>query len=243
MNTHLLEVDDLTVEIKGVRVVDKVNLHVDPNERILLIGPNGSGKTSLLNSIAGDPRYKVLNGRILLNGVDITNRSINERVMMGIGIAVQNPPKLKGVTLYDLAENILKLRGIRDVDRIYRYASELSLIEYLDRDVNVGFSGGEIKRTELFLTIIQEPKIALLDEVDSGVDIGNIKVMARVLDKVFKRGSNRSLIIVTHTGYIADYMEIDRAYIMINKRIIASGDPHEILSKIREYGYSEFIKS
>ena len=230
----MLEIRDLTVEASGRIILDSVKLTVRDGEKVLLLGPNGSGKSSLMQTIMGNPSYKILSGSIMFNGRDITGLSPEERARMGIGLIFQIPPKVKGVRLMDLIERIAKMRGI-DLDEIRRKAEELRISHLLERDLNVGFSGGEMKKAELLIMLSQRPKLALIDEIDSGVDVESMEHVGSSLNGILS--SDTSAIVVTHTGYISKYINADIAYVMLNGRIVCSGDPNSILDNIRREGF------
>ncbi|MGC8932387.1 MAG: ABC transporter ATP-binding protein [Candidatus Methanodesulfokora sp.] len=230
----MLEIRDLTVEASGRIILDSVKLTVRDGEKVLLLGPNGSGKSSLMQTIMGNPSYKILSGSIMFNGRDITGLSPEERARMGIGLIFQIPPKVKGVRLMDLIERIAKMRGI-DLDEIRRKAEELRISHLLERDLNVGFSGGEMKKAELLIMLSQRPKLALIDEIDSGVDVESMEYVGSSLNGILS--SDTSAIVVTHTGYISKYINADIAYVMLNGRIVCSGDPNSILDNIRREGF------
>jgi Fe-S cluster assembly ATP-binding protein len=231
----MLKINNLTVEIDNRIVLRKLNLTIGDNEVHVLFGPNGAGKTSLLLTILGIPTYKVISGEIYFNDKNITYYSINERVKLGIGIAFQRPPTLRGIKL----GHIINICMGRMTENITKEAIELATKlnfsrEFLERDVNFGFSGGEIKRSEILQLLAQRPSFAMLDEPDSGVDIENIELIGRTINELLSKGSG---LIVTHLGYILRYVRADKAHIMVNGKIVHSGSPSEILQSIMERGY------
>jgi Fe-S cluster assembly ATP-binding protein len=236
----MLKINNLTVEIDNRIVLRKLNLTIGDNEVHVLFGPNGAGKTSLLLTILGIPTYKVISGEIYFNDKNITYYSINERVKLGIGIAFQRPPTLRGIKL----GHIINICMGRMTENITKEAIELATKlnfsrEFLERDVNFGFSGGEIKRSEILQLLAQRPSFAMLDEPDSGVDIENIELIGRTINELLSKGSG---LIVTHLGYILRYVRADKAHIMVNGKIVHSGSPSEILQSIMERGYGGWIK-
>lgn len=231
---NILEIEGLSVEVAGRRVLDDVNLEVPRGEVHVLFGPNGCGKTSLLMSILGFSNYRIVSGRILFNGVDITSMPINERVKLGIGVAFQNPPAIRGVKLGDVIRSFIK----HDADmerREYELTKAVNLPrDFLGRDLNVGFSGGEMKRSEILQVLAQKPEFVMLDEPDSGVDIENLELVGKAINNFLK---GRSGLLITHLGYILRYVDVDKAHILINKTIACSGKPIEILNHILSEGY------
>ena len=168
-DAFLLEVKDLHVSIGKKEILKGVNLQIKKGEVHAIFGPNCSGKTTLLNAMMGFAGYTV-KGKIIFGGRDITHLSVNERARMGLGISFQRPPAIRGVKLRRLIESSAKRNG----KFLEAYAKNLNLVDFLEREVNVGFSGGEIKRAELLQLILQDPDLVLLDEPESGVDLENI---------------------------------------------------------------------
>lgn len=240
---YVLEVLGLTVSIGGKRILKNINLNIRKGEVVLLLGPNASGKSTLVQSIIGNPKYKIEQGKILFFGEDITNLPMEARVLKGIGLAYQLPPKIKGVKVRDLIIHMLRKRGITTniMDELEKYASLLRVQHLLDREINVGFSGGEMKRVELLFTLMQRPKLALLDEIDSGVDVENVALMGKVINEHLVRNETSALII-THTAQIAKHVKADRAYVMIDGTIRCEGDATKIVETILQFGFERCIK-
>jgi Fe-S cluster assembly ATP-binding protein len=240
----MLEIENLHVEVGGRKILKGVDLSVMAGYTNVLFGPNGSGKSTLLMTIMGFSGYKVTEGRILLNGEDITKLSVTERADLGIGIMMQRPPNLVGVNLRNMLQVTAKgkpsVQGAKDLD----------MERFLDRDVNVGFSGGEIKRSELLQLEAQNPCLYLLDEPESGVDLVSIeRVGNKVKDLLHgtscagrKGRAGKAALVITHTGQILDYIEADRGYVMCNGTVMCSGNPRELLQEISKMGYEECIK-
>ena len=235
----MLEVKDLTVEVGGREIVHHISFDVDTGASLVLFGPNGSGKTTLLMAIMGVPRYKITRGRILYNGEDITHMPVDERSRMGIGILFQRPPVVRGVKMRDMVRACLGDR--EDGSVIDEMAARLNLGELLDRELNYGFSGGEIKRSELMQLIAQGPEFVMLDEPDSGVDLENIVLVGEMINELLQKDRRRtrtsSGLIITHTGHILDYVNTDRACVLLNGGIWCRGNPREILESIKTHGY------
>ncbi len=237
----MLKVEDLWVKASDRTILKEINLEVEEGEIIALLGPNGSGKSSLLHTLMGNPKYKVVRGRILFGGKDITSAPTDERARMGMGIAMQIPPKLKGIKLIDLLATISK-RYRTDLEETMKLASMLGAEKLLERDLHDGFSGGEMKRAEILLLAAQRPKLSLLDEPDSGVDIESLPVLGKAINEVLiggNRASERNAgIIVTHTGQILRYIpSVNRAFIILNGQVKCFGDPSAILRDIERYGF------
>ncbi len=243
----MITIRSLSVSVEGKRILSDVNLHIGKGETIVLFGPNGSGKTSLLKTIMGIPQYRVESGNIIFRGVEIAQRSIDERARLGIGIVFQNPPAVRGVRLKDMLRICMEKSGTLKEERVNEDADKLNFTDFLDRDVNLGFSGGEIKRSELLQLLAQNPEFVMFDEPDSGVDLVNINLVGRVMNELLekdKREDRRTKggLIITHAGHILDYVNADRAYVMLDGTVSCSGNPRDILEDIRAKGYEECVK-
>jgi len=226
----ILEIEDLTVKIAGKKVLNGVNLEVPEGETHVLLGPNGSGKTSLIMSILGFPSCRILSGRILFDGTDVTNLPTDERTRLGLGVAFQNPPTIRGVKLGDVFKHIAKGK----VDEI-KLANITNIpMEFLGRDLNFGFSGGELKRSEIFQVLAQRPNFAIFDEPDSGVDVENLKIIGKAISGFLE---GRSGLLITHLGHILRYVKADLAHVMFYGMIACSGEPSKIFDLIMKRGY------
>ncbi len=245
----LLEIENLAVEVGGKRVLKDINLSIDEGETHVLLGPNGAGKSTLFLTILGFPQYNVVNGTIKFKGQDITDLTTAERVKLGIGVSFQTPPSIRGVSVRDL----LKIESHQDMDedlnpRMKELATQLKFSdEFLDRDVNFGFSGGEVKRSEILQLLAQMPDFTMFDEPDSGVDIENVELIASeigtLLDKDKpQRHRVRSGLLITHLGYILNFVSADKAHVLMDGRISCSGNPTEILEDIRKNGFNGCVE-
>ncbi|NLL94166.1 MAG: ABC transporter ATP-binding protein [Thermoplasmatales archaeon] len=242
----MLEIKGLHAEAGGREILKGVDLKVKKGETAVLFGPNGSGKSTLLAAIMGYSHCKVTAGSILFDGTDITHLPVDERARMGIGMMMQRPPNVMGVKLGDL---VRAAAGGDDVG--IKAAADFRLERMLDRDVNVGFSGGEIKRSEILQLTAQSPRFVLLDEPESGVDLESIDLIGtKVKDLLYRRTNCGrrtdgcqavSALVITHTGQILDYIGADVGYIMQEGAIRCSGRPTDLLNDIREKGYRDCI--
>lgn len=246
----MLRIENLHVEVGGRPILQGVDLHINPGETHVLFGPNGSGKSTLLGAIMGFKRYRITGGKIIFKGENITYLSVHERAKLGIGVAFQRPPVLRGVSLGDLLR--VAGNGRKDVDEM---ASPLHLESFLERDVNDGFSGGEVKRSEMLQLLVQNPDLVLLDEPESGVDLENIAIIGQAINQMLwkdgmrgrccsrremKEGRRKAGLIITHTGYILDYVPADLGHVLFNGKLSCSGlNPRELLGCIHEMGYAD----
>ncbi|MCD6455044.1 MAG: ABC transporter ATP-binding protein [Candidatus Aminicenantes bacterium] len=238
----MLLIENLKVEVEGRQVLKGVNLHVKAGETHVLFGPNGAGKSTLFFAIMGYSKYKITDGKIYFKEKDITYLPTHERAKLGIGIALQRPPALKGIKL----EQIGKLMN-KTEEEILEKAEALRIKDMLNRDINLGFSGGEMKRSEVFQLMLQDPDLSLIDEPESGVDITNIDVIAKALRKILQKDMpilerKKSGIIITHTGFILEKLTADKGHLLIDGEIICSGNPMEIFNEIKLKGYTECLK-
>ena len=239
---NLLKIEGLHVKVGDREILKGVDLEVADGQTCVLFGPNGSGKSTLLATIMGFAYCKVTKGRVMFKGEDITRMPIDERAKKGIGMMLQRPPNVVGVKLGSL----VKAAG-KGSDEFVKRADEFRMSNFMERDVNVGFSGGEIKRSELLQLSAQNPSFLLLDEPESGVDIESMGLIgAKVHDLLYKSckgcmGGHASALVITHTGEILNHIGADCAYVMGDGQIKCSGRPADILKDIRERGYGECI--
>ncbi len=232
----MLKIEDLWVSVDGKEILKGVNLHIPVGETHILFGKNGSGKSTLLMAIMGFPRYSVTRGNIQLRGQDITHLPTYERARLGLGLAFQRPPTIRGVRIQDILAACAK--SYQSLVNQYDFAP------FLDREVNYGFSGGEIKRSELLQLLVQDPTMVLLDEPESGVDLENLQVVGEIIARLLQKERRRehrekSGLIITHTGFILDYLNADSGYILLEGKIPCQGNPREILQHLKQFGYEE----
>lgn len=232
----MLRIEDLAVEIDGKLVLNGVNLSIGEGETHILMGPNGSGKTTLLRAIMGLGKYKITRGKILWYGQEINDLPPDERAKLGLGIAFQRAPIIRGVTLRQIGGQIANGEHIlEDV------AKQLGCEDLLDRDLNYGFSGGEMKKAELLQLLLQAPRLALIDEPESGVDLDNIALIGEAINLLLGKkkvvDKKRAGLIITHTGHILDYVNADYGHVMIDGIIVCEGNPRDLFAQIKEHGY------
>lgn len=248
----MLLIDDLQVKLGDKEILKHIDLEIQPGETHILFGPNGSGKTSLLMTIMGYPQYRVVAGRIMFNGEDITHLPVNERAEMGIGMSYQRPPTINGVK----TKQIVRICSKEDVD-VETLSEKVNFTDFLERDINDGFSGGEIKRSELLQLMAQNPSLLLFDEPESGVDLENMSLIGTTIRELLqrefivdltktqkekKKERTRMGFIITHTGFILDYITADKGQVLYEGELTCTTNPREIFRCISEVGYEECVR-
>ena len=233
---NILKLENLTVSINEKIIVKNVNLEVKKGELHVIIGPNGSGKTTLLASIIGLSYVKICNGKIIFEGKDITNLPSYERAKLGISLAFQNVPNFKTIKLEEIVNEISKKFNSNKKELI----SILKIENLLSKKLFYEFSGGERKKVEFFLSLLQNPKILLLDEIDSGIDIDSVNIFAKIINDLIDK--KVTIILITHYGKILEKLrKITKVHLMINGSIVLSGDI-SIAKEIMKNGYEKFLK-
>jgi Fe-S cluster assembly ATP-binding protein len=245
-NANILEIKNLYVEVGGKKLIENLNLVIGKGEVHALLGVNGSGKTSLMMTIMGFSDYKITNGKIYFEGQDITDLDITERSRLGIGIAMQRPPTIRGVNLENIFEYIIG-KNIDEVEDLNYIMEEFSMKKFLNRNINDGLSGGEIKRSELLQLWASDSKFNMMDEPDSGVDLDSLRVVSKLINKIFSRDESypvkrKSGLIITHNGNILKTVNADKVHVMMDGKIGCSGNPEIVINMIREHGYEKCIK-
>lgn len=246
----MLDVNQLSVEAGGRSILHDVSLHLNSGDTCIVFGPNGNGKTTLLMAIMGFPRYHITQGNIVFHDREITHLSLDERARMGIGMSFQRPPIVRGVKMRDMVNVSLgehSFDGGEEGAVVVQLAEKANITALLDQDINYGFSGGEIKRSEMVQLLAQQPGLSLLDEPESGVDLVSVPLMGRLINELLEkhrhiRDRERMGIIISHTGRILDYVNARTGYLMLDGTIVCEGDPHEILETIKSRGYEECAK-
>lgn len=238
----MLKIENLKVNVGDREVLHGIDLQINDGETHVLMGPNGSGKSTLLMTIMGSGNYEITGGRILYNDKDITHMPIHDRAKLGIGMLFQRPPTISGLKLGKL---LTAISGGKTGD-IPGYARAVNMDGFLERDINKGFSGGEIKRSEVLQLMVQRPDFVMIDEPESGVDLENISLMGNSIAQLLQKdlhivNRQKSGLIITHTGHILNYIEADFGHVMIDGEIRCHGNPREILNVIKEKGYKECL--
>jgi Fe-S cluster assembly ATP-binding protein len=228
MGKILLEIKNLRVKGNGKEILKGVNLKIKEGEFQVLLGPNGSGKTVLSQAILGNPKYKVIKGKIFFLGKDITKFPPEKRVKLGMALAWQSPPKIKGVKLSQLLEKISKKKIEIEEGK-----------SFLEREINFDLSGGEKKISELLQVLVLDPKFVIFDEIDSGLDIKRLEKVAKIIKKEFI-DKKISVLLITHLGQILNFLKPDLTNVMLDGKIVCKNkDFKKVLKTIKKYGYEK----
>ena len=238
----LLTINNLSVEIEEKELLHGVSMEVGSGETHVLMGPNGAGKSTLGYTVMGSPEYRVTGGSIVFDGADITNETPDKRAKRGIFLSFQNPVEIPGITLSDFLRNALEqVTGQRlklwDFKRQLKAAMEVLQMDasYAERDLNVGFSGGEKKKAEILQLLMLKPKLAILDETDSGLDVDAVRTVSAGI-AAYRESCGGSLLIITHNTKILDALHVDRAHIIADGKIVKEGGA-ELIAEINENGF------
>lgn len=238
-----LEIKDLHVEIEGKEILKGVTLTINTNEIHAIMGPNGTGKSTLASAIMGHPKYEVTSGSVTLDGEDVLEMEVDERAKAGLFLAMQYPSEITGVTNADfLRSGINARREEGDEISLMKFIRELdSKMELLEMDedmatryLNEGFSGGEKKRNEILQLMMLKPKFAILDEIDSGLDIDALKIVSKGINEM--RGEGFGCLMITHYQRLLNYIEPDHVHVMMQGKVVKSGGP-ELAKKLESQGY------
>ena len=242
----LLEIRNLTVSVGEKNILKNVSLTVEKGETHVLMGPNGAGKSTLGNAIMGNENYVIESGEILYNGENIVGDSVTERAKKGIFLSFQNPIEVPGITLSNFIRNA-KDEVTGKKNRIWAFRKELEekmkLLNmdksYADRDLNVGFSGGEKKKSEILQMLMLNPQLAILDETDSGLDVDAVRTVSEGV-KDFQEKGEGALIIITHSTRILDALKVDKTHVLVNGNIVKDGDA-SLVNEINEGGFEKYL--
>ncbi|MCH8556466.1 MAG: Fe-S cluster assembly ATPase SufC [Balneolia bacterium] len=247
----MLKIIDLHARVEGeeIEILKGINLEINKGEVHAIMGPNGSGKSTLAKVIAGHPAYEVTSGQVLFEGEDILEMDPDERARLGLFLAFQYPVEVPGVSnsmlIREAVNAVRKERGQEEFDPLEFedfIIDKLKLVEmdekFLDRSVNAGFSGGEKKRNEILQLAAMEPRLSLLDETDSGLDIDALRIVSEGINKL--RSSENSFMLVTHYQRILNYIKPDKVHVLINGRIAKSGGS-ELALELEDQGYDWLV--
>ena len=245
MAQPLLSVNQLSAGTEDTTILHGVNLAVAAGETHVLMGPNGAGKSTLGHVIMGDPQYKVTSGTISFDDEDITEAAPDKRSVAGIFLSYQAPVEIPGVPLMSFLRTIcdkrpeLKMKTKQFRARVRELADQLDMDpSYLDRELKVGFSGGEKKKVEMLQLLLLQPKLAILDETDSGLDVDALSIVSRGIE-AYREQCNGSLLVITHNTRILERLDVNRVHVMVKGHLVAEAGP-ELISDIDTNGFERF---
>ena len=239
---NILEIRELEAGIEGKKILNGVSLTIGRGEVHAIMGPNGSGKSTLANVLMGNPKYKVISGSVKFKGKDLLGMEPEERARNGLFLSFQHPIEITGLQFSTFLRAALKARFPEKAFTVPEFQEALAegmkemgiKPEFFKRELNVGFSGGEKKRSEILQMMVLRPEMAILDETDSGLDIDSLKVVAKGVNKL--RGKNFSGLVITHYKRILNYVKPDYVHVFVDGKIAQSGSP-ELADKLEEKGY------
>ena len=245
MSDIRLQVENLSVATDDLNILHGINLTVKKGETHVLMGPNGAGKSTLGNALMGNPVYQITGGKILFEGEDVTELSPDKRAKAGMFLSFQNPLEVPGVALSSFIRNAFHEQTGAPV-KIFQFKKQMQKMmellqmdaAYADRDLNVGFSGGEKKKAEILQFLMLNPKLGILDETDSGLDVDAVRTVSQGVQEYQKSGDG-SLIIITHSTRLLDYLHVDYTHVLVKGRIVATGDA-SLVEKINKEGFEQY---
>jgi len=241
----MLEIKNLHVSVDNVEILKGVSLNINAGEVHAIMGPNGSGKSTLANVIMGNPVYEVTNGNIFFQGEDITDEPVDNRAKKGLFLAFQYPESIPGVTIVNMLKTALT--NIQNTEfttlelrlKVADAMEQLGLSpDFADRYLNEGFSGGERKRNEILQLAVLNPKLAVLDETDSGLDVDGLRVVGEGVSKL--KSKDKGYLVVTHYQRLLDYITPDFVHVFVDGKIVDSGGL-ELSKKLEEQGYESYL--
>lgn len=248
MSDQLLKIRGLTVNVEDKEILHQVNLDINKGETHVLMGPNGAGKSTLGYALMGNPRYEVTGGDVIFDGKDLLDETVDARAKDGIFLSFQAPLEVPGVTLSNFVRNAVEQKTGERV-RLWDFRKQLKEkfkvlnmdASYADRDLNVGFSGGEKKKAEILQLLMLKPKLAILDETDSGLDVDAVRTVSRGVEE-YQKDQDGALLIITHNTGILDSLHVDYTHVLVDGQIVANGDG-SLVDEINKNGYEKFIES
>lgn len=246
MSDILLSIKDLSASVDGEAILKDINLDIRRGETHVLMGPNGAGKSTLGNVLMGNPVYKIESGSITFEGEEIVGESADKRANRGMFLSFQNPLEVPGLSLESFIRNAIRQKTGKAV-KILKFKKELEetmgLLDmdssYADRDLNVGFSGGEKKKAEILQLLMLNPKFAILDETDSGLDVDAVKNVSKGIEEYQKR-EDGALLIITHSTKILESLNVDYTHVLVKGQIVKTGDA-SLVDEINENGFEAYL--
>ncbi len=243
----MLKIEDLTVKIEDRNILDSFNININNGEVHAIMGPNGTGKSTLSKVIMGSSDYEVLSGKIIFNDEDITKLEVDERSRKGIFLSMQNPISIEGVTNSEFLRTALNARSeepIRLFDFIKTVESSIKDLDIkndiIHKSINDGSSGGERKKNEVLQIKVLKPSFIILDEVDSGLDVDSLRIVSENINKYKEENKDTSILIITHYPRILEYIKPDYVHMMVGGKIVKTGN-YDFAFDIEKNGYNEVV--
>lgn len=244
MDNNLLKIEELYVNAEDKEILKGINLNINKGEVHVIMGPNGSGKTTTANAILNNPAYTKKSGKVIFDNIDITNEKTDEIARKGVFMSFQLPEEIPGISVANflryakskkIGENI---KATAFKIELIKYMKELKMNpKYMQRNLNVGFSGGEKKKNEILQMLVLNPKLAILDETDSGLDVDAIKTVSKGIDMF--RNKENAVLIITHNTKILHNLDVDYVHILVDGKIVKTGGA-ELAKEIEEEGYAKY---
>lgn len=244
----LLNIQNLSASLEdGKQILNGLSLSMEKGETHVLMGPNGAGKSSLGNTLMGNPVYKITDGRIIFKDQDITEETTDKRAKLGMFMSFQAPLEVPGISLETFIRSAIQQKTGERV-KLFQFQKELNACmellnmnpDYAKRDLNVGFSGGERKKSEILQLLMLKPDFAILDETDSGLDVDAVRVVSKGIQE-YQKTVGGSLLIITHNAKILESLKVDKTHILVKGHIVHTGDG-SLVEKINKEGFEKFIK-
>lgn len=246
MAKAILETKGLTIAADETPLLHEIDLVIEQGTTHVLMGPNGAGKSTLGSALMGNPEYTATAGNIIFDGQDITGLSPDKRSAAGLFMSFQAPVEVPGVPLFTFLRAIvaqrpdLKLRGPKLKKRITEIMAQLDMDpSYLDRELNVGFSGGEKKKVEMLQLLLLQPKLAILDETDSGLDVDALDTVSRAI-RIYQEEMNGSLLMITHNTRILEHLDVDQVHVLVRGRLVDAGCA-SLITEINDHGFERYV--
>lgn len=242
----LLDVQNISVNVEEKQVLKNLNIKINAGETHVLMGPNGAGKSTLGNILMGNPVYTLTNGKILFDGKDISEEKTDIRAKAGMFLSFQNPLEVPGISLETFIRSAIQQKTGERV-KLFQFQKELKAnmdllnmdSNYATRDLNVGFSGGERKKSEILQLLMLNPKFAILDETDSGLDVDAVRTVSKGIEE-YQKKHDGALLIITHSTRILESLHVDYTHILVKGTIVKTGDG-SLVKKINENGFDEYL--
>ena len=246
MSEPILKIDNLKVNVGEKEILRGLNLSVGAGETHVIMGPNGAGKSTLGNAIMGNPVYEVVDGDIVFEGKSLIDEPTDVRAKAGLFMSFQNPLEVPGITLSNFIRNSLEMMTGERV-RLWDFRKSIKATmkipnineTYADRELNVGFSGGEKKKSEILQLLMLNPKLAILDETDSGLDVDAVRTVSKGIEE-FQNKEGRSIIIITHNAKILEALKVDYTHVLVDGQIVKTGGP-ELVDELQSNGFEKYL--